>query len=321
MASSISELAPVRWFYRNVVSEPLNLILLVGGVALAVGLIWKCSCRNQKEREVEPIDLKRVARLGGEQIQEGNFEQGVVHLELVLSHYRQMHGSTAHLDTILTLSNLGCGYVDLKEYSKALAVLQEALSMQTELKGKEANPLLAAIYHNLGDAQVGLGQYDEGIESYRSALAIHEQLYPDQYDDHFALTLENLGGLYAGLKQTDEALNIYQRLNRFYLLGGKEAEAAEIANKYHRLKMPNYQSTVAAYEESYPNEYNQEFAAHLEALGQIYLQLEWGAEALNNYQRLHQLYLLGEKTEEAQAAQEMVEKISQFLASPSNGQD
>lgn len=237
MTSSVSELAPIRWFYRNVVSEPLNLILLVGGVALGVGLLWNHSCRNQKKRGVEPIqsktltDAKGAADLGMRQIESNNFKDGVFNLSQALGLYHQEYGSTPHPDIVKVLINLGCGYVDLGEFENALSPLQEALSMQKGLTGEEANPFLAGIYHNFGDAQIGLKRHQEGIQSYLAAIAIHEQLYPNGYDPDYASTLTNLGEVYLALKQVDGALKVYERLKELYLLGGKTEEVEVVDRK------------------------------------------------------------------------------------------
>jgi tetratricopeptide (TPR) repeat protein len=124
-----------------------------------------------------------------------------------------------HIQTAITLENLGNAYGSLGDYTKGKELLERALVIFEKEYGP--NHIQTAItLENLGNAYGSLGDYTKGKELLERALVIKEKEYGPNHIQT-ASTLENLGNAYRNLgnhdqqkKLSKQALKIYKNHHR-----------------------------------------------------------------------------------------------------------
>lgn len=137
-----------------------------------------------------------------------DFQRALTLHERGLSIRERIHGNE-HLETAMSLGNVGSCHQSLGHKSKALEHLEKALAIHQFLLDPE-DPRMADILN-------GLGKFYADIQNPRKALEYHEIAYGIRQrklgEDHpnTAFSFHNVGGCFYSLKETSKAITFFRK--------------------------------------------------------------------------------------------------------------
>ncbi|MFQ3599423.1 MAG: tetratricopeptide repeat-containing sensor histidine kinase [Chloroherpetonaceae bacterium] len=132
----------------------------------------------------------------------GKNTEAIKHFEIALSLFRTANVS---FGTASVLNNLGILYVNLGEYSQALACYQQASAI---LESIEEEKQLAPLYNNIGQAYFLMSQFDEALEYYEKSLALCDMATMQR---GIAMLYGNIGAVNEKKGNLSEALRYQQK--------------------------------------------------------------------------------------------------------------
>ncbi|MBD2184547.1 tetratricopeptide repeat protein [Planktothrix sp. FACHB-1355] len=191
----------------------------------------------------QKVEGERLLRQGLEQYQRGQLEAAMQSWEQALNIYRELKDKGAEL---AILAGLGSGYLQLRNYTKALEYQQQRLAIAQELKDPQ---LLGEALVNLGAIYQLLGNYNKAIEYYQPALAIAQELRNLPW---LSTTIAGLSIAYSSLGDYEKAIEYLQKdLEIKRSLNdrkGEESTLGALGAAYHSLG--NYYKAIEYFQES-----------------------------------------------------------------------
>ena len=191
----------------------------------AIGKVLKAN-ENVSERDF--VDLARsydkLAMLksvfGGDNLEAiESYQQGM--------RVREKHIGD-HVDTVSSLTNIGCLYFKMQNETDADKSFQNALELRKRLDVYD-NEDTACIYSSFGENHCNLGNYDKALEAHLQALKLRQK----HLGAHplTAQTIFEAGCVYLEMESFQEALEFCQRaLDMRLELLGEHKDTAEIFN-------------------------------------------------------------------------------------------
>ena len=180
--------------------------------------------------------LHRYRRSVAEQlIKESKYDEAIPLMENSLQGFERLLGAD-HIETLLTLNNLGQLYSEMGEYDQALKCLEEAAERLRHTCLSETAPgsyqrLQMTTDNNLALVYLHTCSYDRAWPLFRQSLESKERLYGPDHIETLS-TLNNLGLLYAEMGDDAEALKCWEdaaeRLHR--VRGGKSPLTLTVMN-------------------------------------------------------------------------------------------
>ncbi|MCF7813707.1 MAG: GGDEF domain-containing protein [Candidatus Cloacimonetes bacterium] len=182
------------------------------------------------------------------------------------------------------LKDVGLGYVNLNDYSKALDYFNSALKIYKSTNDESG---LSDISNHLGTIHNKLGTYEKALEFHFESLRIDEKL---QNKQGIAQSLNNIGIVYQNLKKYAESLEYYNHaLQINYEIDDLDAASKTLNNLGNiLLSLENFSQALSYYQrsltlkEELENEYGK--AITLNNIGMAYQGLNSFNQAMQNFE-------------------------------------
>ena len=213
-----------------------------------------------------------------------------------------------HVDTVSSLTNMGCLYFKMQNETEAEKSFQNALELRKRLDVYD-DVDTASIYSSFGENHYNLGNYDKALEAHLQALKLRQK----HLGAHplTAQTIVEVGSVYLAMESYQEALEFCQRAlaMRLELLG----EHKDTAKIFHLLgnihfKMGDNMSAVQNLEAAVHMRLNErgdheDTASSYHNLGEVQLAMGNLSGALESFKEASQLRkeLLGEHLDTAKS--------------------
>ena len=213
-----------------------------------------------------------------------------------------------HVDTVSSLTNIGCLYFEMKNEVEAGKSFQNALELRKRLDVYD-DVDTASIYSSFGEKHCNLGNYEKTLEAYLQAIKLrlkHLGAHPLTAQSTF-----EAGCVYLAMESYQEALEFYQRALAMRLeLLGEHRDTAEIFNLLGNIhfKMGDNVSAVQNLEAAVHMRLNvlgdhEDTATSYHDLGEVQLAMGNLSGALESFKEASQLrkQLLGEHLDTAKS--------------------